>query len=298
MRLISPNSNCERRASAPSPRGRRPFEAFTMIEIALSLAVIAFALVAIIGVLPLGMDVQKENREETIIDQDATVLMEAIRNGAQGLEDLTNYVIAITNYSTYYQGQARPVQHVYGYTPEGSFKDNGAMAPSFPLTSGFRIVGLLSTPKYIQLPTVKGQAQFYSNHVVAYFRSLSGNASDKFPQNNPDLRNLAFSYRIISEIIPFSGFDQSWINYQDPAIQSDTNQVVARSNYWMYAKNLQPNLNNVRLLFSWPLLPTGRTGNGRQVFSAMASGAILVTNDFDFPSTPDTSSISSNLELT
>ena len=78
-----------------TPRFQR---AFTMIEIALSLAIIGFALVAIIGVLPLGMNVQKENREETIINQDASVFLNAIRNGARGLDDLTNYVMAITNY--------------------------------------------------------------------------------------------------------------------------------------------------------------------------------------------------------
>ena len=47
-----------------------------MIEIALSLAIIGFALVAIIGVLPIGMNVQKDNREATIVNQDATVLHE------------------------------------------------------------------------------------------------------------------------------------------------------------------------------------------------------------------------------
>src|SRR5205823_13848329 len=51
----------------------RAERAFTMIEIAISLAVIGFALVAIIGILPTGMNVQKENREETIIGQDASV---------------------------------------------------------------------------------------------------------------------------------------------------------------------------------------------------------------------------------
>jgi prepilin-type N-terminal cleavage/methylation domain-containing protein len=70
---------------------------FTMVEIAICLAVIGIALVAIIGVLPIGMHTQRDNREETIINQDATVLMEAIRGGARGLDDLTNYVYAITN---------------------------------------------------------------------------------------------------------------------------------------------------------------------------------------------------------
>jgi len=41
------------------PVGGRQLRAFTMIEIALCLAIIGFALVAIIGVLPTGMGVQK-----------------------------------------------------------------------------------------------------------------------------------------------------------------------------------------------------------------------------------------------
>src|SRR6478736_2420767 len=76
--------------------------AFTLVEIALSLAIIGFALVAIIGVLPFGLNVQKENREETIIVQEATYLLDAIRNGARGLDDLTNYVESITNIATVY----------------------------------------------------------------------------------------------------------------------------------------------------------------------------------------------------
>jgi len=73
---------------------------FTMVEIAICLAIIGVALVAIIGVLPLGLRTQRDNREETIINQDATVFLEAIRNGARGLNDLTNYVYAVTNYWT------------------------------------------------------------------------------------------------------------------------------------------------------------------------------------------------------
>ena len=71
--------------------------AFTMIEIALCLAIIGFALVAIIGTLPRGLNVQKQNREETIINQDAALWMNAIRSGAKGYDDLTNYIIGITN---------------------------------------------------------------------------------------------------------------------------------------------------------------------------------------------------------
>ncbi len=100
-RMRNPVSRSTDHAPLRTPRSaRRASRAFTMIEIALSLAIIGFALVAIISVLPLGMNVQKENREETIINQDASVFLNAIRNGARGMDDLTNYVMAITNSDT------------------------------------------------------------------------------------------------------------------------------------------------------------------------------------------------------
>src|SRR6266498_5438926 len=78
---------------------RREERAFTMIEIAIALGVIGFALVAIIGILPAGLEVQRDNRSETIINQDGTFWLEAIRNGARGMDELPRYVdrIEITN---------------------------------------------------------------------------------------------------------------------------------------------------------------------------------------------------------
>src|SRR5215475_9078459 len=94
--------------------------AFTMIEIAICLAVIGFALAAIVGVLPLGLSVQRENREETVINQDMSVFVNAIRNGELGLDDLTNYVMAVTNTWAFYRDQIPPVRsgpiNVNGYT--------------------------------------------------------------------------------------------------------------------------------------------------------------------------------------
>ena len=108
---------------------------FTMVEIAICLAVIGIALISIIGVLPIGMNTQRDNREETIINQDATVFIEAIRGGARGLDDLTNYVYAITNFQVKYPAGTL---NTYGY-------DNHW------LTSGMNIVGLLSTPEYTDI---------------------------------------------------------------------------------------------------------------------------------------------------
>ena len=68
---------------------------FTMVELAICLGIIAFALVAIIGVLPIGINVQKDNREETIINQDGMYWMEAIRSGATGINDLAEHIAFI-----------------------------------------------------------------------------------------------------------------------------------------------------------------------------------------------------------
>jgi type II secretory pathway pseudopilin PulG len=82
--------------------------AFTMAEIAIALGVIAFALVAIIGILPVGLQTQRDNREETIVVEDARVLIEAIRNGPRDTaSDIGAFVERVdgTNY-----GMADPPQ--------------------------------------------------------------------------------------------------------------------------------------------------------------------------------------------
>src|SRR5688572_18124190 len=74
-------------------------EAFTLIEIAICLGIIAFALVAIIGILPAGLQAQRDNREDTIINQEGTYILEAIKSGAEGLNEFAKRVdsIVITN---------------------------------------------------------------------------------------------------------------------------------------------------------------------------------------------------------
>jgi type II secretory pathway pseudopilin PulG len=82
---------------------RRSVEAFTMIEIAIALGVIAFALIAIIGILPTGLQTERDNREETIINQDARLLLEAIRSGGRDVtSDIGSYVVGIDEDGTDY----------------------------------------------------------------------------------------------------------------------------------------------------------------------------------------------------
>src|SRR5688572_3838327 len=132
------------------------------------------------------MQVQKDNRLETIINQDASYLIESIRGGARGVDDLTNYVDAITNTATRYDLKGRVLRSdVYGYTYYNSTINGAAAAPPFPINNGQRIIGLLSTPKYNYFDN-----EFQSNHVVAYMRSISGSAVEK--ATNQAAREFSF----------------------------------------------------------------------------------------------------------
>ena len=122
---------------------RQTRHAFTMVEVAIALAVIGFALVAIIGILPAGLNVQKENREESIINQDASIWMNAIRSGAEGMDYLTAYVDGIKITSTNFDSSGKIVGgSVFIYNRYGS--------PNNPLVNGGQIIGLLTTPKYVE----------------------------------------------------------------------------------------------------------------------------------------------------
>ncbi len=226
----------------PSPFAVRRSAAFTMIEIAICLAIISFALVAIIGVLPLGMNTQRDNREQTVINQDATVLVEAVRTAASGADYLTNYVYAIVNTGN----------NTGYYNPAVARQMNfNAVTAAYPgmswnpyLISGSGIVGLLSTPEY---------ANGITNHILAYVRSLSGLASEQPPQTNAIMVGDAFSYRVYC-----------------------VNAPVAQDNPGsLYGRQLNAGLHELRLTFLWPQLPNGNVGNGRQTFRASIAGQLV-----------------------
>lgn len=257
-----------------------------MVEIALCLAIIGFALVAIIGVLPAGLNVQRENREETVIVHDANYLIDAIRNGARGMDDLTNYVEAITNYVTVYDvdNEIVGVPDSYGYTYT-QYVINGALQPpSDVITNGARIIGLLSTPKYIFhtgkpfLPFASPVHQgFRSNYIVAYVRALSGAAVEKAPQTNRLVRDLAFRYRLICELTPAVNWNTNWTDYNATGLSAD--EYKARSNFWWTAQLVQQNQTELRLIFRWPVDGRRVAGNQRQVFRTLVGG-VLTSDPF------------------
>lgn len=238
--------------------------AFTMIEIAISLAVIAFALVAIIGVLPTGLSVQKDNREDTIINQDGPYWLEAIRSGSKGLDYLTNYVdrigVVLRDLDT---NSAASATFTTNYAEFDDIRNLDEQ-------SGSNIVGLLSIPKW-SIYSYNGSAARYVVRVEAQTRALTGSAVEQ-GKSSPD---FSFDYLLVSEVIPFTGI-------QVPAASTNFNQVTvppltpaqiaARKAAWVQVKSREKNTSEIRLTFRWPLLPNGRTGPGRQIFRAIAAG--------------------------
>lgn len=225
--------------------------AFTMVEIALSLAVVAFALVAIIGVLPTGLQVQRDNRQETIINEDGKYLLNSLRSGADRLGVLSNAVffISVSNREAARQWA------------------NNSADPGRRLT-GDQIIGLLSTPKVVQDPDLKNP---FTNRVVAWLRAINSTAIER----DTNAADVAFRYRAQVEIVPIfiypPGLTNSW----------GTNQAQQIS----FLRNLQGELpqlaeaHEIRLTLSWPIWADNpaqpqnlRVGNHRRTFRTLVSG--------------------------
>jgi len=233
-----------------------------MIEIAIAVGVIGFALVAIIGILPQGMSVQKDNREETIISQDAPYFLNAIRNGEMRTNGnfLVNYVESIT----------------VAVSSNGPI---GAAAYGNPflgvtgidiLTNDMNIVGLLSTPKFDNRTDNNSSLMGQSNVITAIVRAMSGSALQQNGANSA----TAFRYQMTVEIDPWGWFTPSYTPNYLP------NSLTANSNVFSSYTNLLANsLRDVRLKFAWPVLPNGTIPPGhQQTCRSLISSHLWFTN--------------------
>ena len=249
---------------------------FTIIEIAICLGIIGFALVAIIAALPRGLDVQKRNREETIIGHDEDIWMSSLRSGARGYDELTNYVLCITNFWTTYNPNLTVVNSgVDYYTPTTSSRTSiNPATGDFPLTNGAHIIGLLSTPKFTPAFLPPATEQFQSNYVVAYVRAISGSAADKSPETNTVILGDAFIYRMIVENFP-TPVDTNGICMDCVYTNGlSKDQMAARADNLKTQAILLANTHDLRLKFRWPVLPGGRVLDFNATFRTMADGVL------------------------
>lgn len=254
-----------------------------MVEIALSLAIIAFALVAIIGVLPAGLSVQKDNREQTIINLDAAYLMSALRSGPLGQDNLTNYIVSITQTNWSYQllnGTVQaPARQTYEFTTNQTTLIATTQQVSY-LTNGFNIIGLLSEPKYSFIYNSAKNVQFRSNIVTAVFRAINAPAVDQGVSQTS--KDFAFQYQVTIEIVPSSEYafpastnNLGWLNFTAPTFTKFPQFNLATE---AFAQNLQANLYDIRLTFRWPVLANGQVGGGKQVFRSSVAGSYLTSS--------------------
>lgn len=238
--------------------GIGPTAAFTMVEIAICLAIVAFAMIVIMGVLPAGMLVQKSNREDTVINLEGQYFIEAIRGGSKGTPELLSAVdwVMITNSlnlpTNSLQKQLRYVQ--------SDFDANNISA----------LIGLLSTPKYQLDPN----GRVITNTVLAKFRSFNGSAVER----DASLRDFSFSYLMSVEIVPFPMMPTNFLgntNFLAPGLKPA--EVQTRSNAWQtttFQQNRANNFYDLRLTLRWPVRPNGTAGNNQQVFRTLVSGQL------------------------
>jgi type II secretory pathway pseudopilin PulG len=226
---------------------------FTMVEVALSIGIVAFAMVAILGVLPMGMEVKKTNREETIINEEGRYWLEAIRSGSKRLHNITNQVelIIVSNHL----GQVR--QWGAGFLSQQD------------------IVGLLSTPKY----TLGNNGQVLTNFVGAVIRPANGPAYERDPDNE-----LVMRYFLSASLVPYAAYPTNSVQTNFNVALPD-NELMIRSNRWAFAQRLRGNLFDLELTLQWPVTVGGsanalRIGNSRKSFRTLVGGSItnLVSN--------------------
>lgn len=231
--------------------------AFTMVEIAICIAVVAFAMVAIIGVLPTGFQVQRENREDTLIGQEGMLWMEAIRSGALGMDYLTNHVRFIEQVVEQRTGTATTTKTTVYKFPVG-------------FTRGWEIVSLLTQPKYVLLTN----GTMIVTRTRALVRSITGSAANMTPQNE-----FAFTYLLDLDAMPFNAYAPVLTNWQSSALSPE--EVLTRSNNWMVAKNQERNAWSLKLSLRWPAdwnesAGTLRLGKGEREFRLLTTGVMQV----------------------
>lgn len=241
--------------------------AFTLTELALCIAVIAIALTAIIGVLPSGLNVQKQNREETLVAQDAQFLIETIRNGSMAIPDLLQHVDFI-----HWRRRGAESQDIYFRGPNFTEALPGTV---INLTDPWQVTALLSSPRFEVV-----RRGIVTNDITGQFRAFSSPFSEKAyrddaVQPSAGRFQTALRYLVSSE-------SQGTPTRAPVVLTQFTNQVVSNivANQTF---RVDQSLSDLRLTFQWPVFRVGadfQTGNGRRTFRTLIQGGrdLLTTN--------------------
>lgn len=244
---------------------------FTMVEIALSIAIVALGMVAIMGVLPTGMTVEKDNREDILINQEGQYWLEAVKSGARGMQDLTNYVEQII------------MSNVVAKAPALTLVNNKVT----PLQPEW-IVGLLSTPKWVITNGVPMARKF-----TAITKALTGPAAEKGALTN----EFSFRYAVevaitqpvgpLDEIANGAPFGKQYLpEYFDRLSVTNLVEREQREQLLAYAQTMAVNLQEVKVTLRWPIMERGTNlvaGNRKKVFRTQISGTLEALPDVKLP---------------
>lgn len=232
----------------------RSILAFTMIEVAMSLAIVAFAMVAIIGVLPTGLNVQRQNSEETIISQDGTYLLEAMRQGslAGNLFQLESNLTMVEIASEF-----NPVGN-----PQRYFWSISNTAQAKPGISN--LVLQMARPRQSEILNDGTASSYYTNSTRLRFYAMSGNMTAVLGSAGDRMQ-----YEVQVEVIAGGA--------------GVTNHSVFYTNTFS-SSFVKGNLHTVKLTYRWPVLPNGRLGAGQKVLLTQFRGYLkpvkLVAGNF------------------
>jgi hypothetical protein len=241
--------------------------AFTMVEVALSMGVLAIAMVAILGVLPAGMETQKDNRDSSIIGEDATIFMNALRSGARGMDYLTNHVEEI------FVVEKRV--DLTGKLVAGSLSKR-QIAP-IRIRSAEELMGSLLLPA-VERPTFPyAQRNPYGRtNVQAIVRAINRSGSTRNDKNDANI----FRYRLTTELNPVQPLPNHFANSS-----SDTNLANLYTNQMHFAANSMANLHELRLTIEWPLYQVNdewRVGRNRKTFRTLLNGNVTNIAGYSF----------------
>jgi len=262
-----PGSGGPRWPKTSSSSNGRP-AAFTIVDLAICIAVVAFALVAIIGVMPTGLQVQRQNREDTIMAQEGKLWLEAIRSGALGIDYLTNYVDQIRVDTVRKLPQDTQYQHASNTYVYAGF------AGGVGFRNGRDIVGLLSLPGYYEWGHAPSNFVLWATNTTAFVRTMTGSAAEKWADNE-----FALTYRLRSEVRQFSAV--TGMNLDPDQAGLNEAQKEARRAAILRGAALRMNLYELRLILDWPVYQRGdrlEVGGNRKVFRTLVSGSLALTN--------------------
>ena len=153
-------------------RSSKPLRAFSLVEVVLALGVVSFAIVAILGVFPLGLSTSHSAQDETRVAQIAEDILASLAGQAP-----TNYNNASIVQPSGFQYNV-PLNRDFDYQPlgannDGTLKANYASGMPYKITLSTKASPTGFDPGYACQVTVRVAWQPFAQNYRDYVRIIS-----------------------------------------------------------------------------------------------------------------------------